>query len=278
MDPGYAPAVRFRLTVAYLGAPFVGWQRQPNGPSVQACLEEALAGLVGAPVRTVAAGRTDAGVHARGQVVHLDLERPLPARALVHGVNPRLPAGVRVLAAAPAAEGFHARRSAAAREYCYRILRTAVADPFTGPFAWHLDGPLDLAAMRAATARLEGRHDFAAFALAGGSHRTSVRTLLAAAWREEADGLSLRVVGDAFLRGMVRGLVGTLVEVGRGRRRPEEMGQLLAGAPRSEAGPTAPPQGLCLERVYYAEELGGPAWRSGDTPPGAPGPEPRALC
>jgi tRNA pseudouridine38-40 synthase len=266
--------VRFRLTVAYLGAPFVGWQRQPNGPSVQEALEEALAGLARAPVGTVAAGRTDAGVHARGQVVHVDLERPLPARALVHGVNPRLPPGVRVLAAAPAADGFHARRSVAAREYRYRILRAEVADPFAAPFAWHLDGPLDLAAICAATAALPGRHDFAAFTLAGGSHRTSVRTLFAAAWREEGEELSLRVVGDAFLRGMVRGLVGTLVEVGRGRRSPEGFARLLAGAPRSAAGPTAPPQGLCLERVYYPETAGGPAWepaREGD-------PAPSALC
>ncbi len=266
--------MRFRLTLAHLGAPFAGWQRQPNAPTVQATLEEAVAKLAGTPVVTVAAGRTDAGVHARGQVIHLDLERPLPERALVHGLNHHLPASVRILAAAPAAPGFHARYSATAREYRYRIVRARVVDPFRSPFAWQLGGSLALDAMRSATALLVGRHDFAAFALAGGAHRTSVRTLLHAAWEEDDDELALRLVGDGFLRGMVRGLVGTLIEVGRGRREPASIAALLAGETRAAAGPTAPAHGLCLERVCYPAALGGPEWEAGARPDRRSG----ALC
>lgn len=252
--------MRFRLTLAYLGQSFAGWQRQTNAVTVQATLEEALAAVAGARVVTGGAGRTDAGVHARGQVVHGELPRPLPARALVHGVNTHLPATVRVLAAAPAPPGFDARRHAQAKEYSYRLSRAAVVSPFDAPFLWQVPARLDPEMLRRGAALLAGRHDFSAFALAGGSHRSAVRTIFRAAWEEQGDEFRLRVIGDGFLRGMVRALVGTLVDAALGRREVAGLARLLAGGRRGEAGPTAPAAGLCLERVFYAEAWGGPPW------------------
>ena len=242
----------YRLTLSYRGGAYVGWQRQPNGRSVQQVVEEALADLLGRPQRVHAASRTDAGVHARGQVAHLELEEGFSPRGLVHGTNHRLPEDVRVLAAAVAAPGFHARRCALAKEYRYRLVRAAVLSPLDAPFALRASPALDLGRLAAATACLVGRHDFSAFALAGGAHRQPVRRVFAAEWLEAGPELVLRIIGNGFLRGMVRGLVGTLLEVGRGRRAPESLRDLLAGARRAAAGPTAPAHGLVLERVLYS--------------------------
>lgn len=252
-----------RLIVSYDGAAFAGWQRQANAVAVQEVLEGALGALLAAPVRAVGASRTDAGVHARGQSVHLEpveTAAALPPRALVHGANHRLPAALRVLAAHVMPPGFHARRHACAKEYSYRLSRAAVLSPLDAPYAVQAPPRLDLAAMRRAAAALPGRHDFSAFAIAGGSHTQPFRTIAAATLEEAGEELVFRVVGDGFLRGMVRRLVGTLLEVGSGRRPPDSMAALLAAggdAPaRSEAGPTAPPHGLVLERVLYP-----PAWQ-----------------
>jgi tRNA pseudouridine38-40 synthase len=252
----------FRLTLAYRGGAYVGWQRQPNGLSVQQVVEEALADLLGGDARLIGASRTDAGVHARGQVAHLELAASFPERGLVHGTNHRLPEDVRVLAAARAPQGFHARRCAQAKEYRYRLVRAAVVSPLDSPFAVRAAPHLDIVAMAAAAAHLVGRHDFGAFALAGGAHRSPVRRIFAAEWLERGEELVFRVVGDGFLRGMVRSLVGTLLEVGHGRRSPASLSDLLAGRPRSAAGPSAPARGLALERVLYA-----PKWLQ------APGPQ-----
>ena len=248
----------YRLTLAYRGGAYVGWQRQPNGRSVQQVVEEALADLLGREVRVVAASRTDAGVHARGQVAHLELETAFPERGLVHGTNHRLPEDVRVVAAARAADDFHARRCALAKEYRYRLVRAAVLSPLDSPFAVRASPALDLEAMAASTAHLVGRHDFSAFALAGGAHRSPVRRIFSAEWLECGAEVVLRLVGDGFLRGMVRGLVGTLLEVGQGRRAPESLADLLSGRPRAAGGPTAPPRGLVLERVLYSSR-----WHAG---------------
>lgn len=255
--------MRFRLTVAYLGQPFAGWQRQPNAPTVQEALETAIAAVAGSRVVTGGAGRTDAGVHARGQVVHGELARPLPVRALVHGVNAHLPAAVRVLAAAEAPAGFDARRHAQAKEYSYRLSRAAVVSPFDAPFLWQVPARLDPHALRAGASLLVGRHDFSAFALAGGSHRSGVRTLFRAEWEERGPELLLRLVGDGFLRGMVRGIVGTLVDAALARREVAGLAGLLDGGRRGDAGPTAPAAGLCLERVFYPASWGGPPWEPG---------------
>jgi tRNA pseudouridine38-40 synthase len=243
------------LTVAYVGAAYAGWQRQSNAVAVQQVLEAALAELCGGPARTTGAGRTDAGVHADGQAVSVELSRELPPAALVHGANARLPADVRVLAARPVEPGFDARRDAVAKLYRYRLHRAEPIPPAARPFVVPAPRAFDLDALADAARAVVGRHDFAAFALAGGAATATVRRLFAAAWEEAGDELVFRVAGEGFLRGMVRSLVGTMLEVGTGRRTLADFAALLAGAPRGAAGPTAPARGLCLERVDYAPDV-----------------------
>lgn len=243
----------YRLTISYRGTAYAGWQRQHNALAVQEVLETALSEVLGFRVMVVGAGRTDAGVHARGQVAHLELERAFPCRGLVHATNRRLPLDIRVLAAARMCNGFHARKHARSKCYRYRLVRSPVLSPLDSWCAVRVRHPVDLVAMGSATAMLVGEHDFTAFALAGGSHRSPRRRLFAARWLEHGDELTFEVEGGGFLRGMVRSLVGTLLEVGRGRRSPADFERLLAGRPRGEAGPTAPPQGLELHQVTYPE-------------------------
>lgn len=243
----------YRLTFSYRGTEYAGWQRQPNAPTVQEAAERGIARLLDEPVPLVAASRTDAGVHARGQETHLELERDFPLRGLVHGTNRFLPEDIRVTAACRMPDGFHARKHAASKLYRYRLIRAPVLSPLDAPFAVRVGRRLDLTAMHGATEALVGEHDFSAFALAGGAHRQPRRRILTAAWREEGDELRFEIEGTGFLRGMVRALVGTLLEVGRRRRPTEDLGRLLQGAARGEAGPTAPARGLTLERVRYPE-------------------------
>ena len=249
----------YRLTFSYRGAAYAGWQRQKNALAVQQVVEEALARMLGYAVRVVGASRTDAGVHARGQAAHLELPRPFADRGLVHGTNHHLPEDVRVLAAAAMPAGFHARKHAWGKEYVYRLSRAPVLSPLDSPFMAQVHEPIDLERMVRAAEALPGRHDFSAFALAGGAHGQPFRRIFAARWEESGEELRFRVVGNGFLRGMVRALVGTLVEVGGGKRSPESFAALLAGRPRPEAGPTAPAHGLVLQRVFYP-----PAWRAPD--------------
>jgi tRNA pseudouridine38-40 synthase len=239
---------------------------------VQQVVEEALGALLDGAVRIHGAGRTDAGVHARGQVAHLDPRRRGRRaglcdnlKALVHGTNHHLPASVRVMAAQHMAFGFHARTSAMGKLYRYTIATGPVVSPFDAPRALHERRPLDTDAMARALAFLPGRHDFSAFAVAGGSHSHGVRRLFAA--RLDCDAyphavhpgqrIRLSFWGDGFLRGMVRSLAGTLVEIGRGERSATSMAALLVpGTTRDAAGFTADARGLCLERVVYP-----PVWR-----------------
>lgn len=244
----------YLLVIAYDGTPFAGWQRQSNAVTVQAVVEQALARQIGEPVRVVGASRTDAGVHARAQGAHVEVARQLSPSGLVHGTNVHLPPEVRVMAARRMKDGFHALRCAREKEYRYYLSREPVLSPLAARYVVRAPRRLDLVAMRAATARLPGRHDFSAFARVGGAHRQPWRTLHRAEWVEHGEHLVLHLVGDGFLRGMVRALVGTLLEVGRGRRAPEQLGALLEGGERGRAGPTAPAHGLVLERVDFSPE------------------------
>jgi tRNA pseudouridine38-40 synthase len=249
------------LTLSYVGTAYAGWQRQTNALAIQEVVENAIAEVLQERVVLHGAGRTDAGVHARGQVAHLELDREVELSALVRGTNHHLPKDVRVMAADRVAEEFHARKSAQAKEYHYRLSRAAVISPLDAPYLVGTQGDLDLSLMRKATGELVGEHDFTAFALAGGGHRQPRRRVYAASWHEDGRKIELRIVGAGFLRGMVRSLVGTLLEVGRRERSVENWRRLLAGAPRSAAGPTAPAHGLVLMRVLYT-----PGWPGADGP------------
>ena len=247
----------FKLTLAYDGTGLVGWQRQPAGTSVQGLLEDVLARLLAVPRVTVTgAGRTDAGVHARGQVASVVLDTDRSPADLQRGANALLPAAVRVLAVELAEPGFHARFGAKEKTYAYHLVVGPLVSPFDVRYAWHIPHPLDVAAMRAALPAIEGRHDFAAFQSSGSDIEDRVRTLTAARLDETpAEGGGTRVVltltGDGFLRHLVRAIAGTLVEIGRGRWPPARLGEVLASADRARAGPTAPPHGLFLVSVRY---------------------------
>jgi tRNA pseudouridine38-40 synthase len=241
-----------KLVLEYDGTRYVGWQVQPNGPSVQAEVERALATLHKAPRRVTAAGRTDAGVHARGQVVSFPEERPLPLAAYVKGMNALLPDDVAVRSAALLPDGFDARRSARGKRYRYTIENLGTRAPLGRLQAWQLFGPLDVAAMRAAAQHLVGRHDFAAFQAADCASEHAVRDVFRLDVLGEPGGrIEVVVEATAFVKHMIRNFVGTLVEVGQGKREAASIPALVASRDRKQAGRTAPPHGLCLEEVFY---------------------------
>ena len=244
-----------RATLAYVGTRYAGWQRQANAVAVQQVVEEALADLTGERVTVVGAGRTDAGVHADGQVISFALAKEIALQGLVFGGNQRLPDDVRLLDAETARAGFDAQRSATAKLYRYRLDRSLLIEPSRAPFVVSAPAGVALERLDVATRALVGEHDFAAFELAGGRTKTTRRRIFAAAWETQGSELVFRIAGEGFLRGMVRSLVGTLLEVATGRRSLAEFVALLDGAARrdrSMAGPTAPAHGLSLERVDYS--------------------------
>jgi tRNA pseudouridine38-40 synthase len=242
----------FKITVAYDGTGFVGWQRQAEGTSIQALLEDAFAQLDGRPVAVTGAGRTDAGVHALAQVASVALARSIDARSLMAAINVRLPATVRVSEAIEVDPGFHARFQARVKTYRYRIWNAEVASPFERLYAWHIAGPLlDEDLMAAAAVTVEGRHDFAAFQGTGGETHSTERTVYGSTLVRSGPLVTYEICGDGFLRHMVRNLVGTLVEIGRGKQPAAWMADVLASKDRAMAGRTAPPEGLFLVRVDY---------------------------
>jgi tRNA pseudouridine38-40 synthase len=241
-----------KLTIAYDGTRFVGWQRQAEGESIQGLLEEALARFEGGPVTVHGAGRTDAGVHAVGQVASVRVTCGHDAATLTRALNAQLPDEIRVLSVEEADAGFHARFSARSKTYRYVIRNAPIATPFERAYVWHVPGRLNIEAMRDAAAMVVGTHDFAAFQSVGTETPGSVRTIVRSEVREiEPSLLAYEVTGDGFLRYMVRALTGTLVEIGRGWREPSCISDLLAGGRRADAGATAPPHGLFLVAVDY---------------------------
>jgi tRNA pseudouridine38-40 synthase len=241
-----------KLTLAYDGTHYVGWQRQLNGRSIQQALEEAFAPLVGGrPPSVAGAGRTDAGVHALAQVASVNVEFALATDAVRRALNVRLPYDIRVLSVEDAPLGFHARFQAKGKSYRYRIVTTEVMSPFDRYYAWHAAGPRDVEAMQRAAALFVGRHDFASFQAGGGPITDTVRRIESMTCTPVTEGLVIDVAGDGFLHHMVRAMVGTLMDVGSGLRSPESVLDIIASRDRGAAGRTVPACGLTLVGVRY---------------------------
>jgi tRNA pseudouridine38-40 synthase len=240
-----------KLVVEYDGTDYAGWQWQPDEPTLQGALERAISKTTGEEIRVTASGRTDAGVHAYGQVVNFQSESALSAKEWHGALNHFLPDDIRVLEAGDAEPGFSARHSAKGKEYEYVVLNRRMPSPLSRHRAWHVAVPLDTAAMRSAALHLIGEHDFTSFRAAGCSANQPVRELLMLKIEQEGDRIVFTLGANAFLRHMVRNIVGTLVEVGRGRFTPDEVKAILDARDRTRSGPTAPPQGLYLVKVIY---------------------------
>ena len=244
---------RILLTVEYDGTNYAGWQRQINGLAVQQVLEEALQKATKERIVVTGASRTDAGVHALGQAVHFDTESRIPPEKYPFVLNTMLPRDIRVHTGREVPEGFHARFMTCGKRYTYRIVNSRHASAIRRNTHVHVPLPLDLAPMQEAAKQLLGTHDYAAFQAAGGTAKTTIRTITSAELVRLGDEIILTVEGDAFLYNMVRIIAGTLIEIGLGRRSVNAFSEAYETLNRLSLGVTAPPQGLELTKVYYPE-------------------------
>nr|MBI3612674.1 tRNA pseudouridine(38-40) synthase TruA [Nitrospirota bacterium] len=241
----------FKLILEYDGTGYAGWQRQLGQPTIQATLEDAIEKVTQTHIAVIGAGRTDAGVHALGQVVSFRSDKPLTPRDWRRALNAHLPSDISVQAAESVSDDFHARYSAKTKQYEYRILNQPERPALERNRVWHIYGPLNLDTMRQAAACLIGKQDFASFQ----GHPTDTKDTICDVQRvdlvQEGPLVRIQFLGDRFLKQMVRAIVGTLVEIGQGKRPPQAMQEILAAKDRRSAGYTAPPQGLYLVRVDY---------------------------
>lgn len=244
--------MRFKLTIEYDGGAFFGWQRLPNGPSVQGALEDAVEKLTGARSEVVGAGRTDAGVHATGQVAHVDIEKPFAPGRVRDAFNAHLrPHAISVLDVEEASPDFHARFDATKRVYRYDILNRRAPAALSRGQVWRLARPLDAGLMHAAAQRLIGKHDFTSFRDANCQAKSPVKTLDRCDVSRDGETLEIWCEAQSFLHRQVRSIVGTLVEVGQGKLTGDDVAAILAARDRSQCGPVAPADGLFLTRVDY---------------------------
>ncbi len=240
-----------KLTIEYDGTNYSGWQLQPNHDSIQGRIEAALERIFSTPVRVFGSGRTDAGVHARGQVASITIPRNFDLVRLHAALNALLPPDIVVLDIAPAPDNFDPRHDARLRVYEYRILTRANPSAFEFRYSWLIRDQLDLDAMNDCARVFIGEHDFAAFRTLGSTTKTTVRRVLVSRWTRDADLLLYRIEANSFLRHMVRAMVATMVEAGRGKLGAGDVAAILAGRERNAASGAAPPAGLCLVEVRY---------------------------
>ena len=240
------------LIIEYDGSNYLGWQIQPKGHTIQGVIQDRLKRLTGEPLQLIGSGRTDAGVHALGQVAHFKTESRMDANTFQRALNSLLPEDIVIRRAEEVEADFHARRSAKSKIYEYRILNRSTPPAVDRQYVWHVPQKLNLDEMKKATHNLVGEHDFSAFRSVGSFTRSSVRNILRADWKRGKGGLlRFEIEASGFLKQMVRAIVGTLVEVGRGKISAQEFKKILDSKDRKEAGPTAPAQGLFLKEVRY---------------------------
>ncbi|MBN2178178.1 MAG: tRNA pseudouridine(38-40) synthase TruA [Deltaproteobacteria bacterium] len=240
-----------KITVEYDGTGYHGWQRQPNGISIQEVLENNLALITNGTVRLIGSGRTDTGVHAVGQVANFKTETATECQGLLKGINSLLPPDVAVIDVIDVGDEFHARYSAKSKVYIYKIYNSSVRSPLYRNYSWHVFEELDVKSMQKASSCLVGTRDFSSFCAAGSDAKTYTRTVLDCSIVEETSMIIFTIEADGFLRYMVRNIIGTLVDVGKGRKTPEEFMEVMDSKDRTNAGITAPPQGLVLKEVKY---------------------------
>ena len=242
---------RIMLTVAYDGTDYCGWQVQPNGITIEEVLNRALSRLTREDIAVTGASRTDAGVHAEGNVAVFDTASTIPPGRFSYAVNTLLPEDVVVVKSEEVAADWHPRYQESVKTYAYHILNREMPDPVRRKYVWHVNCPLDLEKMRTAAEYLTGEHDFKSFCSIHTGAKTTVRTIYSMDVERSGEVITIRVSGNGFLYNMVRIITGTLVEAGRGFRQPESVKELLDADERGKAGPTAPAQGLLLESIEY---------------------------